>query len=333
MERDRDPLPDSPPEDLEWRSLVLLGIGAALAVLSSLVRGDWLEREIAPAGDVAVWAADRGAGAVYGLDENGIVARVLRVESPLRLASAGDVGVWIVRSREAHARAGHDLVLARASGGTELAIEIDRCADLAATARGDALCIEIDAAGCARATRTARDGAREVLAEDDSFTAIAGIPSAVAIGTSRGELLRIDAGGARSCALVARSIVALAPGPRANWVWVLDGGREVVLVDARDAVVWRAPTGLDARQLAPVAGEEWVWVCDAREPRARRIARAAEDVLECGDLGASAPESIVGGRGRGILAAFSGAIVCRDGRGRVAPGQGGFHTLVDLERR
>ncbi len=328
-----------PDDSLAWRGLVLFGVGAAAAVLGSLVSGSLLEGRVQEPGPVTVWAADRGASRVYGLDADCIVARAIDIGSPLRVVSAGERGVWIVRARAAHARSAHELVLATEVGRVKLEfeLEIGRCLDLAATRDGDALCVTQDEAGERCAWRISRDGDREALVEADDLTSIAGLSGSIAIGTKDGELLRFRTGGSeRSCALIARSIVDLATGPHADSVWVLDSEREVLLVDAYDEVVWRSATGFDARTLAPIPGAELVWVTEIHAPRARRLGRIdgrSADDLECSDFGTTAAECAVGLPGGGVLFALPGALVHRDERGRPSPGQGGFHTLVDLAAR
>ncbi len=337
MAGEHDASTDSPGDNLAWRSLVLFGVGAALAALGSLVSGSLLEGRLQSPGPVTVWAADRGASRVYGLDANCIVARAIDVSSPLRVASAGARGVWIVRARDAHARSAHDLVLASDEGRVELELEIEQCIDLSSTRAGDALCVTRDDVGRRRAWRISHDGDREALGEAGDLTAIADLSGSIALGTSRGELLRIYMDGReRSCAVLARSIVDLAAGPHADSVWVLDSGREVFLIDAHDRVVWRSATGIDARTIAPIPSAELVWVTESHTPRARRLGRIDgrnAGGLECSDFGTIAAERAVGLPGGGVLFALPGALVHRDERGRPSPGQGGFHTLVDVAPR
>jgi hypothetical protein len=341
MAAEHDAPTDIPADHLAWRSLVLFGVGAAVAALGALVSGTMLDGRLLPPGPVTVWAADRGASRVYGLDANCIVARAIDVGSPLRVVSAGERGVWIVRARDAHAQSAHDLVLATSAGRMDLELEIEPCIDLSATRGGDALCVTRDDFGRRRAWRISRDGDREVLVEDPAeagnITSIAGLSGSIAIGTQNGELLRIRSDGSEhSCAVVARSIVDLAAGPHADSVWVLDSEREVLLIDAHDRVVWRSATGLDARTLAPIPSAELVWVTESHAPRARRLGRidgGNTDDVECSDFGTTAAECAVGLPGGGVLFALPGALVRRDERGRPAPGQGGFHTLVDVAPR
>jgi hypothetical protein len=321
------------PVNLAWRGVVLFGAGAAACVFVSLAGGTLLAGRSSPPGPVAIWVADRGASRVYGLDANNIVARTIQVGSPLRVVSAGERGVWILRAREARARAEHDLVLATGEGRITFELELDRCLDLSAARSGDALCLTRDAAGARSAGRISLEGQRTVLAQRGDFTAIAGLSASIAIGTERGELLRFDGDGDLcSCSVVARSVVDLAPGPHADSVWVLDSGNEVRLIDAHDRVVWRSSTGFDARKLAPIPSSEDVWLIARDGPCARRFGRASGP-LDCSDFGAIPAECALGLPDGGVLLALPGAIVNRDERGRPLPGQGGFHTLVDLALR
>lgn len=313
---------------------MLFGAGATAAVLGSLLSGSLLGGRLPAPGPIAAWAADRGGDRVYGLDDGWIVVRAIDVGSPLRVQSAGAHGVWIVRARAAHAQAAQCLALWSDEGTQLLELEIGRCIDLAATQGGDALCVEQGRDGPDRAWSIAHDGVRRMLLEASGLTSIASLGTSIAIGTASGELVRIEIDGStRSCALVGFSVADIAAGPEPDSVWVLDSRRRVVLVDARDQVSWSADAGFEASALTPIPGEERVWVAANDEPRARRFGRGGELELDCSGFAATGVESALGLADGGVLLALPGAILLRDRGGRPAPGQGGFHTLVDLAPR
>jgi hypothetical protein len=84
------------------RALGLVGAGALLAVVLALLRDGIAgacgeESRVRP---VAVWAADRDAGTVYGLDDDLIVVRQVRLQHPLAVSARPDGGAWVLASSD-----------------------------------------------------------------------------------------------------------------------------------------------------------------------------------------------------------------------------------------
>ena len=107
-----------------------------------------------------------------------------------------------------------------------------------------------------------------------------------------------------------------------GWLYLLDGSL---------ATAWRERTALQALHLAPVAGEERVWLASSTQPMVRRYGPKGRLELERGNLPLGGLDRALAWRD-GLLATAPGAILRLDAAGNLAPGQGGFAFLVDLCR-
>src|SRR5262245_1828948 len=75
------------------------GIGVLAALGLGLARGMLREAELEPPGPVAVWAIDRDAGRLYGLDADLILARSLPLSSPpIEIACTPAGRVFVLRA-------------------------------------------------------------------------------------------------------------------------------------------------------------------------------------------------------------------------------------------
>jgi hypothetical protein len=187
---------------------------------------------------------------------------------------------------------------------------------------------------------------RRVLVLDDGGFVLwertwAGASCAAASGThvhggcESGGLARFAAAAPNAPPLVSPwgvVVADVAAGPRPGTWWVLDaqGANRLALLDSGLGVLWSRLTQLAALHLAPVRGEERVWLADATEPHARRFGSGG--VLEI-----DRPDVLQGGLDRAettadgaLLLTAPGALLVLDAQGRNAPGQGGFDFLVDV---
>jgi hypothetical protein len=327
-----------------------LAAGAGLAGLRAAWRGGaaFVRHE---AGPVAVWVADRDGHELVGLDAELFVAARRPLRFPVEVEARADGGIWVLSAPRGGPLTPHRLSRFDSRGFVRRTAEVEVVLDLTTLDGGDALVVEGASAvprnpGAAapptrRVLRVADDGSAGGVAEAIGARCVAGRGDRALVGTERGWALLFDlkrTGGPPPGALVRRwcggELVDVAPGPRAGTWWALDGrasgeGR-VLLLDRSLRTVWEAPLGFEAQHLAPVAGEERVWVAAAAEGRARRfgpggaVEVASADVAMRGALrGVALPSG-------GLLLVSPGAVMRVDGSGQRLPGQGGFAFLVDL---
>ena len=123
----------------------------------------------------------------------------------------------------------------------------------------------------------------------------------------------------------------LAPGPGGTWFALDLASRRLVLLDRDLGLLWAVDHGLAALELAPVVGEERVWLVDSTEPLVRRYGPGGGLEVEAGMPAADATGATDDGQG-GLWVASAGALLRLDVHGAVQPGQGGFGHLTDVSR-
>lgn len=152
------------------------------------------------------------------------------------------------------------------------------------------------------------------------------------IGGADGSLARLDAGGAvLAWAQGVAPIQALEPGPRPGLWWVLRGEDDsrIELLDGHLVPLWSSRTGMPARSLASVTGEERVWIAGGD----RACRHGPGGLLELAFEEAGGPWTVSGGSAEGVLLWSAGAILevqVVGGRARVKRSQGGFRKLAGL---
>lgn len=298
------------------------GIGALAALGLALAGGTLRRAELAPPGPVALWAADRDAGLVYGLDAELILACRVPLRAPLALARAGEGPLFVLR-------AGGILDVLDARGTPQRELDVGACLDLDAHADCALL---VQPAG---ALRIGPDLARTVLAQSPGLCCITGSLGSVLVGTQDGRVLRLALDGAGELAGVALggSIVDLAPSKEPGGSLALDGpGRRLVCLAPDLRPRWRIALPIAARQIVAVAGEERVWLVDTDSPRVLRYGPGGALELDRGHLPLLGIERALAWPGGGVLLAAPGALLQLDAQGHLAPGQGGFNFLVALAR-
>jgi hypothetical protein len=323
------------------RALGWIGGGALLALAASLLRGatrdpsrELAGHALAPAGEVALWAADRDAGELCGLDEDLILARRVALDRPFAVRALSDGGAWVLRAAAASPSSPSHLARIAADGSVEIEIELGTCTALELAEGRDALVVErgTGAGGADRALRCDEDGSRRPVIEAPGITCLSAAGPEIIVGTSGGEILR-------AVELVDRvrldaPIAALAPGTGGDGVWVLfgEGDSRLARLGSDLRLRWSVPTEMLAACLAPVPGEERVWIADAARPLARLFGPQGALEIERADLPLAGIARGVARRDGSVLLVAPGAILRLDRSGRTAPGQGGFAYLGDLDR-
>lgn len=314
-----------------WASLSAAGLGVLVACLAAFAL---IEPPPTPPGPARVWVVDRDASRVYGLDAALYVSRSFAVDWPLDIEPAADGGLWVLRAETPSASATHRLDRFDAAGTLRSELWIERVSDLDVLHEGDhAVVVEVRANVPSRLVRVDSDGAVFPLLERVGLTCVCGEHSTAVVAASDGSVLRVDArtGVVRSSADIGGSIVDLARGPTADSVWALDGagtGRVVLLADDL-SIRWSVDLPRSAHALAPIRGEERVWLACSNEPCVVRF--GPNGVLELDACGLPLPGL---GRAlawrRGVLVCAVGAVLNVGAAGQLSPGQGGFEHAVDL---
>jgi hypothetical protein len=298
------------------------GIGALAALALALAGGALRRTELAPPGPVALWAADRDAGLVYGLDEELILACRVRLPAPLALARARDGRLFVLRAP--------GILDVLDSGGAFLReLEVGACLDLDAHEESALL---VQPSG---ALRIGPDIAPTILLRSPGLCCIAGSLASVLAGTQDGRVLRLalDGSGELASAALGGSIVDLAPAAEPGGSFALDAAGQRLLCLAPDlALRWQVALPIAARQIGAVPGEERVWLADTGSPRVLRYGPGGALELDRAGLPLLGLERALAWSGRGALVCAPGALLQLDARGHLAPGQGGFNYLVDLAR-
>jgi hypothetical protein len=270
---------------------------------------------------VVLWAADRDAGLVYGLDEDLILAARVPLAAPLDLARTLDGRLFVLRG-------GGFLDELDGRGALLRELEVGTCIDL--ETHGEcALLVQLPA----RALALGAQGAPRVLAESQGLCCIAGSLDSVLLGTQDGRVLRVALDGSGPLAEVelGGSIVDLAPASEAGGGFALDGpGQRLLRLDPEFGLRWEARLDIEARHLC-VSGEH-VWLADTQSPRVLRYGPDGRRELDRKLLPLLGLDRVLSWRDGAVLLAAPGAILQLDARGHLAPGQGGFNFLAALAR-
>lgn len=323
------------------RALGLFGIGTTLTVGTALIPGA-SSTPIQPPGAIAVWATDRDAHQVYGLDLDLILARSIPLGWPLEVEACDSGGAWVLRSGNAGTLTGHRLDRLSRAGELITEVTIHHALDLDTFQGEDALVIETPGGSHAttRVLRFHKEGSLFSLLEQAGLVCVAGSRDSVLAGTDSGAVLRIDPAPSGSVGVILAQVQLggrigdLARGPWPGSAWALDtsAARRLFLLDADLSVRWVANVGIAALHIAAVPGEERVWLADTATPRVRRFGPAGALEIDRRGLPLIGLDRAVAWREGGVLVAAPGAILHLDANGQTAPGQGGFNYLIDLAR-
>jgi hypothetical protein len=320
-----------------------LAAASALGVAAIGAGGAFAWTRIAhggPRGSTAApryFAADRDAGEVVALDEDFFVVRRFAVELPIEVETRRDGGLWVACASSAGPRGPHRLRRLEPDGRIASEIALGPVLDLETLDGGPALVVASQPTGAREALLVHSAGATLTVAAAGDLACIAGSGGRIAVGTCSGVVRVHDAaGGAR---IVERdlggSLADLAPGPERDTWWALDAGgaarpRRVLVLESDLAVRWERPIGMLALHLAPVAGEERVWIVDSSAPLAGRLGPKGALEVPPVPLSLAGCERGIARRSAGAVFAAPGALLVVDAAGRSLPGQGGFDFLVDV---
>ncbi|MCY2960362.1 MAG: hypothetical protein NTY35_09370 [Planctomycetota bacterium] len=312
-------------------ALLAAGLGVLGACLAAFAAA---EPPPAAPGETVLWAADRDASRVYGLDADLYLTRRLPVDWPLDVEPAGDGGLWVLRAETGSAASTQRLDRFDAAGALVTELWIERAADLDVLAGGEqALVVEVRAGALPRLVRVRTEGSLFPLIERDGLACVSGERESAVLGTRSGEVLRVHAitGGVLASANLGGHLADLAAGPAPGMVWALDdsGPGRILLLAADLTVRWSAPLPRPARHLAPVRGEERVWVANTEEPCVVRFGPGGAVELDRCGLPLPGLDRALAWRG-GVLVTAVGAILRLDQGGNLRPGQGGFDFVSDL---
>lgn len=314
-------------------ALFSAGLGALAVCLAAFAAA---EPPLVPPGDVAVWAADRDASRVYGLDSELRLARRIAVDFPLDVEPAHDGGLWVLRAETGISTATHRLDRFDADGTLVTELWIERALDLDVLAAGEqALVVEQRTDSIPRLVRVRTEGSVFPLLERPGLRSVVGERESVVVGTTDGVVLRVDAesGVVHADLRVGGSLADLARGPASGEVWVLDDrdGR-ILLLDANLAVRWSTALARPAAHVAGVRGVERAWVAGTMQPCVTRFGPGGTTELDRCGLPLGGFDRALAWRD-GVLVIAAGAILRLDHDGQLRPGQGGFDFLVDLAPR
>ena len=300
---------------------------------------------------VALWVADRDANQLVAMDRDFLIATSAAVESPVRVEAMGDGGAYALSAIGGSPIGPHGLVHVDSQGGLQQVGVLGAGIDLAKAGDDQVFVVEMGLWGAdSRVLRVELgQGAPVGAALRRDLVLFAVSPGAtsvgvhvgkgasrsglsVLVGSDTGTLTRYDETGARVQQVtgLAGEIADVAPGPDGGW-WVLDvaAPNRLLRLDRDLDLLWAVETGLHSESLAPVQGEERVWIADSTEPLVRRFGPGG--VLELSAATVATDFS----RGAGLLSgefwvASPGAALRIDGFGAGLPSQGGFDYLVDL---
>ncbi len=313
---------------------IAAGLGALAVGLAAFASA---ESPPQPPGEVVVWAADRDASRVLGLDRELRLARRIPVGFPLDVEPSHDGGLWVLRAETGLSTATHRLDRFDATGNLVAELWIERVLDLDILAAGEqALVVELRAGSLPRLVRVRTEGSVFPLLERAQLRSVVGERDSAVLGTGDGAVLRVHAesGSVLASAQIGGNLVDLAPGPVGGEVWALDdsGSGRILLLDANLTVLWSAPLARPAAHLAGVRGQARAWVAGTTQPCVTRYGPGGTTELDRCDLPLGGFDRTLAWRD-GVLVTAVGALLRLDRDGNLRPGQGGFDFLVDLAPR
>lgn len=311
-------------------------MGGGLALLRGVLTEGLPDRH--EPGPVAVWVADRDGHEVTGLDDDLFVTLRVPLRFPVDVEARADGGLWVASAPEGHPLTPHRLARLDERGCLRATASLSTFLDLSTLDGGDALVVDRDGTGRGRLRRVSADGRDTVIAYPLGAQCVAGTGTRVLVGTDRGWLQLRDLSRPRAGVIerqrVGGRVVEVTADPRGWWALATDeAGARVLRLGRELQVVWEAPLGRPVSGLAPVRGEERVWLVDAEWPRAWCLGRAGVIELQGAGLAHAGLAGCAAAPDGGVLVAAPGAVLRLDRRGRRIPGQGGFAFLVDVAVR
>ena len=309
--------------------LVLGSLAGALTLLA-------LGTPPVPARAAAFLVLDRGGDRVLALDQELCVVDAVRVPSPRRIAPCADGGAWVAFTRSSQAVEPDRLLRLDSELAPLRELAFGPLCDLFPLESGALLALERSPDGAGIVWRI-EDGECRRLQELPGARCVAGAEGRCLIGCSGGELVLaedVEPGVVLAWRRLSAGLVDLAPGPEAGSWWALAAGREteLMLLERGLETRWASSLGFTAERLAPVEGEERVWLADALRSEVRRYGPGGLQEIELSDLGPHAAGAALVAWEGGVLLASPGALLELESgeSSRPARTQGGFSDLSDL---
>ncbi|MFN0007505.1 MAG: hypothetical protein ACKVXR_06310 [Planctomycetota bacterium] len=286
---------------------------------------------------MAFWAADRDGCAVYGLDEDLVLVRQIRLEWPMAVTGRPDGGAWILRATSGTSIGAAGLVRIDSSGAIRVETGFSACASLNSLPDGSAIVLEEGSGESAidRVVRCDEAGRVEIVYSGRDLTCISASDDSIAVGDAHGTLVRVSL--APPGAVTARvdlhdRILDLESNSTVGHIWALTACERARIHRLDDDLVVRnsAGAGSSATSLALDQDPGRIWLVDGAG--IRRLDEHGVVDLEKAGLPIVGPSRAVRDSRGGLLIASPGCVVRLDSAGRMGPGQGGFAHLVDVDR-
>ncbi len=307
--------------------------GACCAAVGALAH--W--KSSPPAGGAVFWACDRDAGRLVGLDQDLFETTSLQARAPLFVEACRAGGVWFSDAIEATPLSVQRLQRLSAQGEVVFGVDVGPLLDLATIDGGDAVAIELAPWGAARVLQVTQAGEFLDLFSHPQAVCVAGKGARIALGTSDGSLVLLEAGVRGQSALsevaLQGSLVDIAPSDDGWWVLDASGGvsgSRLLRLDERLQTLWQVFTSTAALSLVCDRARERVWLADTSQSSLRRFGPSGLLELALVELPASGLDRGSALRDGGVLLVAPGALLRFNADGQSVPGQGGFDFLVDV---
>lgn len=312
-------------------AIKLLGVGALLAVALALFQGASDPEGNSTSDRVAFWVADRDGCAVYGLDEDLVLSRRVRVEWPTAVVGRPDGGAWVLRALSGTCTGPTNLLRMDSTGAIRTEAVFPECAGLDVLGDGSAVVLEKGSGedGSDRLARCDDAGRVEILYSGRALTCFVASTNSIVAADAQGILVRVSldpVGRVMASADLHEPITGLDP----DWALTVSKRSTLHRLDDDLVVRWSAGAGSPATILAPDLDRDRIWLVDGSV--IRRLDEHGVVELEITGLPIVGPSRAVGDRLGGLVVASPGCVLRLDSTGRMRPGQGGFTHLVDVDR-
>lgn len=322
--------------------LGFLGAGALVAIGLALVRAVSSEDEVdraSTSAPVSLWIADRDGCAVYGLDEDLILARRASVDWPIAVAGRPDGGAWVLRSTLASPDGPARLLRLDPEGVIRSETEFSACAGLAVLADGSALVLEKSSGGedGDRVVRCNEAGVVAIVHRGRSLTCVSASKGSIAVGDAHGIVRRVSidpVGEVLADVDLHEKILEIESDSTGAAFWVLtaSGGATIHRLDADFDVRGSIEAGSSSTRIASHVDPDRIWLIDGARSTVRRLGPRGIVEIERGELPLAGSASAVGNSHGGLSIVNPGSVLLLDPAGRTRAGLGGFAHLVDVDR-
>jgi hypothetical protein len=310
-----------------------LGAGALLAVAVALLRASSDPVRASSVGPVAFWVADRDGCAVYGLDEDLVLSRRVRVGWPIAVVARPDGGAWVLRSPSGSPAGPARLVRLDPDATIRSETDILGNASLDALADGTAIVLE----GSESVSSCDETGRVAIVFRGRALTCIAGSKDSIAVGDAHGTLVRVslDPSGVVLARVDLRERIAdLAADIDSGRFWAIttSEGATIHRLDDELAVEWSTGAGSVGTRLASSGDRDRIWIVDGSQSVIRRLGEHGVIDLETERLPIAGVMGAAPATRGGLAAVGAGGVLLMDSAGNARPCQGGFTHLVDIDR-